>query len=203
MVMGLGRTMARDQTLDHASLVDSGRRWRAPAAMVVGAVVLVAAGCSNSTTPAHKPSSPAVRSVPTSPAVPGTVSATLVLPATVIRSGASLSGRVVVDNRSGRAVHTAGCGAIFQALLTSRTYRPSPGWPTCLEQFTIPTGQTSYKVEIEARVIACSQGTPSPGVPPCTASGPPPLPPGHYAATVFELEHAVPVPAAVPVRVTP
>lgn len=127
------------------------------------------------------------------------VSATLLLDSQTIKAGGVLSGRVEVKNNTGQPLTASGCGGIFAVLLTSSTYHPTPIWPTCLEKITIPAGSSTYAVTVETRYNMCGG---SGGVPPCTSGGPPPLPPGDYAATTFESGTVVPLPSPVPVRVT-
>lgn len=115
-----------------------------------------------------------------------------------------MSGRVVVENNTGRAIHASGCLALFQVALVSGSYHPSVAWPLCLQPFTIPAGRSSYPVTVEASYSQCSQGRPQDGLKACLPGPrPPPLPPGDYRATLFQEGHLVPVPPAIPVRVTP
>ena len=130
------------------------------------------------------------------------LSASLVLSTRTVRAGGELSGRITVENNTGHSLRTVGCGGIFQVLLTSKTYKPSPIVPTCAKVFTIPRGRSSYPVTVSASYNRCSQSGPIGTIPSCTPTGTAPLPPGEYEATTFESGDAVPLPALVPVRVT-
>ncbi|HEY6310775.1 MAG TPA: hypothetical protein VIY52_08200 [Streptosporangiaceae bacterium] len=142
---------------------------------------------------------PAAAPVPGHP--PG-LSARVVLPSDTMTAGTSMAGDVLVNNNTGHAVHVAGCLALFQVILTSSTYQPAAAWPSCLQQFTIPAGQTRYRVTLRAGYSQCSQGHPQDGLEACLPGGhPPPLPPGTYYARLFQVRKLVQVPPAVTVRV--
>lgn len=140
------------------------------------------------------------------------LSTRLSMPTRTVKAGGQLVGQIVVENDTGHPIHTYACGAIFQVLLTTATYKPTPNWLTCLTATTIPRGRTSYPVTVRARYNQCQQTGGGGGSPLCasfgdgssldTGSGPPPLPPGEYEATTFEQGTALPVPAAVAIRVT-
>ncbi len=114
-----------------------------------------------------------------------------------------MSGHVVIENGTGRAIHTSGCLTLFQVALVSSTYHPAIAWLDCLQPFTIPIGQSSYPVTVAASYIQCGQGRPSGVIKACLPGGhPPPLPPGTYRAVLFQSRHLVPVPPPITVRVT-
>ena len=114
-----------------------------------------------------------------------------------------MSGHVLVDNTTGHAVHVFGCGSLFQVLLTSRPYRPSVRWFTCLRRFAIAAGESRYAVTVQASYGECGQGRPHHGLKPCLPAGRmPPLPPGTYHAELFQSDDLVRVPRALTVRVT-
>jgi hypothetical protein len=115
-----------------------------------------------------------------------------------------MSGRVVVENNTGHAVHVSGCLALFQVALASSKYQPAVAWPLCLQPFTIPIGESSYPATVEASYSECRAGRPQGAVRACLPNRrPPPLPPGDYHAKLFQMGHIVPVPPAITVRVTP
>jgi hypothetical protein len=115
-----------------------------------------------------------------------------------------MSGYVVVDNATGHAVHAAGCGDLFQVVLTSTTYRPQVAWLACLQSFTIPAGTSRYPVEVLAVYNACSRAPQHGGLRPCLPDGQaPPLPPGTYRAKLFQSGKLVQAPPPLTVRVTP
>lgn len=115
-----------------------------------------------------------------------------------------MSGRVVVENNTGRAIHESGCWRLFQVALTSDKYQPTVAWPTCLQIFTIPIGESSYPTTVEASYGECSPGRPQGAVRACLPDGQPPrLPPGDYHAMLFQVGNLVPVPPTMTVRVTP
>ena len=86
-----------------------------------------------------------------------------------------------------------GCG-LFQILLISATIHADAVWPACLETYTIPVGQSSYAVTVEAAYPNCVVQSPCP-----TGQ---PLPPGTYEATLYQTGIEASPPAPVPVRVT-
>ncbi|HVB43175.1 MAG TPA: hypothetical protein VNF47_10775 [Streptosporangiaceae bacterium] len=156
---------------------------------------LVAVGCSTSSATLPGPS--AVRA-------PAPISARVVLPERAMTAGSSMSGHVVVENDTGRAIRTSGCLTLFQVALASSSYHPAIAWLDCLQSFTIPVGQSSYPVTVVASYGRCSQGRPSDAIKACLPGGhPPALPPGIYRAVLFHVRHLVPVPPPVTVRVTP
>ncbi len=112
-----------------------------------------------------------------------------------------MTGRVIVSNDTGRAMHVWGCKTLFQVALTSSSYHPTVAWLACRQRFTIPVGRSSYRVTVVARYLRCST---SPGATrACLHDGrPPPLPAGHYRAMLFQSRHLVKVPLAIPVEVT-
>jgi len=174
-------------------------------------LAVVVAGCSGGghISPRRAGGVPArpAASVPAMlPAAPGRspapVSARVVLPSHTMTAGSSMSGRVVVENTTGRAIFVSGCLGLFQVVLVNRAYRPAVGWLLCLQRFTIPTGQSAYPVTVAASYNTCSQGPPG-AARACLPGGhPPPLPPGVYHAVLFQAHHLVSVPPAVTVRVT-
>lgn len=137
-------------------------------------------------------------------AVRPSLSATLVLSTTTVRAGGEISGKVVVENLTGRDINFIACHSIFQVLLRSGTYTPDPGWLLCAERFTVPTGQSSYPVPVRATYNECGQTGATGGVLACSPPGNvmPPLPPGVYWATTFEEGNWIPLPAPIRVRVS-
>jgi hypothetical protein len=128
-------------------------------------------------------------------------SARLSLTSTTVKAGGAISGHITVENNTGRAIRVTGCGGIFQVLLTSGTYHPTVAWLACLQSFTIPIGQSSDPVRVDASYSECDPGRHSRSTPECLGEGPPPLPPGWYKATTFELGNAVAIPPPIMVRV--
>src|SRR6266567_4659725 len=150
---------------------------------------LVAAGCSSSS--ATLPGPGAVRAA-------GPISARVVLPARTMTAGSSMSGHVVVENDTGRAIRASGCLTLFQVALAGSGYHPAIAWPACLQSFTIPAGQSSYPVTVAASYGQCSQGRPGDSVRACLPAGrPPALPPGIYRAVLFQVRRLIPVPRPV------
>lgn len=159
------------------------------------AFLAAVAGCAGGTT-----AQSAVRPHATSAAAP--VSVRVVLPSRTMTAGSRMSGRVVVDNRTGHAIHVGACGLPFMVALSSHTYHPTVAWLACAHIFTIPAGSSSYRVEILASYLACGlRGGPSclPG-----KHKIPPLPAGRYQAKLFfQGKQFGPAPPAIPLRVTP
>lgn len=143
---------------------------------------------------AHAPTevvTPAIEATPS-------LSSQLVLPTTRIKQGRSIPARVVVINDTGSAIDLSGCQSIFQVLLVSSTYHPTQAWPLCLQSFIIPTGTSTYAVQVFAFEDVCAA---SQLVQP--SSNCPPLPTGRYQATTYEQGNAVPLPQPVPIEITP
>jgi hypothetical protein len=114
-----------------------------------------------------------------------------------------MSGRLIVENGTGRAIHTMGCGTLFAVALASRTFQPTVGWLHCLQRFTIPVGRSSYRVTVEARYGQCGPGSSYSAIKTCGPDRrPPPLPPGDYHAILFQAGRLVQAPSPLPVRVT-
>ena len=126
------------------------------------------------------------------------LSAQIVLPSNTMTAGSSISGQVIVVNNTGRAIHGGDCGTPFAIRLVNDTVKASVGWPTCLQTFTIPKGQSSWPVSVTAMYSACGGGTR-----PCVGGRPPSLPPGYYRATLFQAPHVVSRPAPITILVTP
>lgn len=137
-------------------------------------------------------------------AVRPSLSATLVLSTSTVRAGGQISGKVVVENATGRDINVVVCHSLFQVLLRSTTYAPEPGWLLCRQQITIPTGRSSYPVPVLATYNECGQSGATDSFPACLppANVMPPLSPGMYWATTFEDGNSIPLPTPVKVRVT-
>jgi hypothetical protein len=121
-----------------------------------------------------------------------------------MRAGSQISARVVVENNTGHAIRVSGCGTLFRVVLVSHSYHPVVAWPTCEQTFTIPAGEVSYPLTVEASYLACTQDRRRGGLRACLpGGGPPGLLPGPYHARLFQVGHLVPAPPAVKVRVTP
>jgi hypothetical protein len=98
------------------------------------------AGCSGggSLPPAHSRS--AAAPPPFSRPSSRPLSVRLVLPARTLPGGSHMTGRVLVRNRTGHALHLTGCVGFFQVALASRTYHPEAAWLACAQRLTIPAG---------------------------------------------------------------
>jgi hypothetical protein len=117
--------------------------------------------------------------------------------------GSHMTGRLLVRNRTGHALHVKGCLGLFQVALASRTYHPAVAWPTCLQRLTIRAGRSSYRVQIPATYLQCTQGPPQGGMLSCLPGGRmPPLPPGVYHTQLFQSLPLAPAPPPILVRVT-
>jgi hypothetical protein len=131
------------------------------------------------------------------------LSVRVVLPVRTLPGGSRITGRVLVRNRTGHALHLIGCGGFFAVALASRTYHPKVAWALCRQRLTIPAGRSSYRVQIVATYSQCNQGPPQDGSPSCLPGGRiPPLPPGVYHTQLFQSLPLAPAPAALSVRVT-
>jgi hypothetical protein len=169
-------------------------RWR----IVLLACLVVAAGCTS-----QSPAPPAAK--PRTAAPPAPVSVQVVLPSQTVAAGSQLTGHVVVNNSSGHAIRTAGCGALFTVALASKSYHPIVATLSCLQFFTIPKGRSSYRVHVLGSYLGCSVGHPRGGLQACLPGlKAPPLPPGRYRATLyFQVKPFAPAPPAIPVTVIP
>jgi hypothetical protein len=127
----------------------------------------------------------------------------LELHSTRVITGQSIAGRITVNNRTGQPIVFAGCGGLFQVLLTNPAHPASPAWPTCVQQLSVPVGVSSYPVTVAATFGQCRQVGASGAIPACTPSGMPGLPSGTYRATTYESSPVVPIPPAVTVVVLP
>jgi len=177
----------------------------------VVALAAAVAGCSGggSLPPAHSRSAAAPPAFlgTAAPAAPHPLSRPLsvrvVLPVRTLPGGSRITGRVLVRNRTGHALHLIGCGGFFAVALASRTYHPKVAWPLCRQRLTIPAGRSSYRVQILATYLQCTQGPPHDGAPSCRPGGRMPLlAPGVYHTQFFQSLPLAAPPAPVTVRVT-
>jgi hypothetical protein len=177
------------------------------------ALAAAVAGCSGggSLPSAHSRSAatppPASRDTPGPAAAsrpsPRPLSVRVVLPARTMPGGSRMTGRVLVRNRTGHALHLAGCLELFQVALASRTYHPAVAWPLCLQRLTIPAGRSAYRLTVRASYSQCTQSPPQGNLLACLPGGrPPPLPPGVYRARLFQFRPLAVAPAPITVRVT-
>jgi hypothetical protein len=110
---------------------------------------------------------------------------------------------IIVDNRTGHAIHVLGCLSLFQLQIQSSSQPAAAGWPACLQTLTIATGETSYPQMITAGYSSCG-GIANPPLPACpSGGGPPPLPAGMYWIVFYQSSNIASPPAPIPVRVTP
>lgn len=133
-------------------------------------------------------------------------SARIELDSTTVAAGETLSGRLVVTNNTGHDVKVIGCGSIFQVALANDAYEPEITWPACAQEITVPDGESTYPMSVQARRNVCTNGPASSSTPTCEPDGsPPPLPPGDYEARLYQGSDpyvVVPDPPPVDVRVT-
>ena len=130
------------------------------------------------------------------------VTARVVLSSRTVDAGGSLTGRVVVTNRTGEPLQGIGCGNIFQVALRSDEVKPEVAWPLCAETLTIPPGRSTYPVTAAATYLSCSTSPVADTARCRPGGGLPPLPPGDYDAVLFQNPELVPAPDPVKVRVT-
>jgi len=173
-------------------------------ALLAPAVALLFAACSAGSPAGQPTASPHGSATPTAPRhSPAPLSVRVILPSRTVTAGSSLSGLAVVENNTGHPVRAWGCLSLFQVVLFSDTYRPSPAWATCLQSFTIPVGESSYPMTVDASYQQCAEHGPRGGLKGCLADGkPPPLPPGSYRARFLQFRRLLPEPPAITVRVT-
>lgn len=125
------------------------------------------------------------------------VTASVELSETTVPAGGKLSALVTVSNSTGSAVPFTGCGAIFEVLLTTGSYQPDPTRALCAQPLSIPAGQSTYTVPVEATYPGCG----TPGLPACTGTTPIPLPPGTYQARLYSQTPSVSLPPPASVQV--
>jgi hypothetical protein len=160
-------------------------------------LALAVAGCTSGSHASGQASAAAPRY---SPAL---VSVQVMVPSRTMEAGSSMLAHIVVDNRTGHAIHANGCGQLFELALGSDSYPAQAGWPACLQPLTIAAGKTSYPWTIRATYDECG-GTGSPPPPACLpGGGAPPLPAGMYSVVFFQSSNLVSAPAPIPVQVTP
>lgn len=132
------------------------------------------------------------------------LSARIVLPSITMAGGSTMSGKVIVTNDTGRALHGDGCLTPFLVEVGNDKIAPNWGTPLCLEHFTIPVGESSWPVTVHGSLSMCSGDGPDGEIPQCLPNGnTPPLPPGSYRAMLLQDPHFVPTPPAISIRVTP
>jgi len=135
---------------------------------------------------------------------PALVSVQVKLPARTMAAGSSMPAQIIVDNKTGHAIHVNGCGSLFQLALESDTYHPEVGWPLCLQILTIAIGKSTYPVPFTASYLNCGPAAPGHGTTHvCVHGRPPALPAGEYRVVLFQSHHVVSAPAPIPVTVTP
>jgi hypothetical protein len=159
-----------------------------PAALAALAALLALAGlvsgCSHASTPG--------------------VSARVILDSRTVPSGAKLTGRVIVDNQTGHALHVHGCGNPVWVDLSSRHFHQGGGAPACADTLTVPVGQTTYPVQVRASYLACSVGQADGDTPKCGPGyEPPALPAGVYQAALGATAGFVLAPPPIEIHVTP
>ena len=127
------------------------------------------------------------------------------LSATQVVGGQPIPAALVVSNPGGTInLNPHGCRPEFTIVLTNSDFPPHVAWPAmCVAgPFLVPHGTTRLPISVLTTYPGCLQpGGSGSGLPKCSTSGPPPLPPGAYTA-VLEWEGAVPLPPAQPVAVT-
>jgi hypothetical protein len=134
---------------------------------------------------------------------PALVSVQVKLPSRTMEAGSSMLADIVVDNRTGRAIHASSCVSLFKLVLGSSSHPPDVVRPACLQIFTIPVGKSSYPETITASYGSCGHVATA-GMPACLPDGRlPPLPAGEYRVVFFGADHIVSAPAPIPVQVTP
>jgi hypothetical protein len=108
---------------------------------------------------------------------------------------------VVISNNTRNALHVEGCLSLFGIALGNDTVHPEGFWNTCARLFTIPVGESTYAVTVDANYQTCG-GEPEDHVPACGPTGAAPLPPGDYQAEFLQVHKIAEVPNPIPVHVT-
>ena len=113
----------------------------------------------------------------------------IALSSRTIAAGATVPGVVVVVNNTGAPLSYGGCGGLFAIGVTKPGEAPDLAWLGCLQQLTVPEGESSYPSGARAAASGCSTG------PVC------PLPPGEYDAVLAQNGSDFPDAEPIPVRV--
>ncbi len=103
---------------------------------------------------------------------------------------------------SGHGIRTSGCLYLFDIELVNDQVPAEVFWQDCYGSLpTIPAGVSTWDIPISASYKFCGMSS---GPRRCVHGYPPPLPPGFYQATLFQVGSThFPAPATVGVRVTP
>jgi len=115
-------------------------------------------------------------------------------------AGGPLHGTLVVVNRGDRPIDlTTRCRPKYGVVLGNATYSPHVVFPaTCdTRPLVIPPGTTRLEVRISTTYLMCTRSAPTPSMPPCNGSGPPPLPAGRYRTVLQGSGLALPQPRSV------
>ena len=167
------------------------------ASVLVGFVLMTLLGCTSDGSVVTS----ATSSDTAASASSGDLTARVELPARTMRAGTTMDAVVVVQNDSGAPVMTTGCGSLFQIALITSGETPEIAWALCLQNFTIPIGESRYPMTITAEARGCG-GEPAGQRPACVDGHEPALPPGEYEAALFQSSPVVTLPAPVPIEVT-
>jgi hypothetical protein len=106
-----------------------------------------------------------------------------------ITAGTSVPGVVVVVNNTGAPLTYGGCGGLFAIALTKPGEVPDLAWPLCLQQLTVPEGESSYPAGALASHTTCGS------INGCF------LAPSAYEATFVQNGSDFPPAPSIPVRV--
>ena len=208
------RILARQASAKGSMVARSRPKWRrrpsvvalaaGGAALVLSCVVLALIASvwfspDNSTNSSKVNSNGPGSETPVSPPDSGVV-ARIELPSREMVAGSSMPATVVVTNSTGAEITIGACLSWFQLLLTKGDINDESfvAWPMCAGRQTIPIGETTYPVTLFARYNACFGDR----EPFCGGDVLPPLPPGEYKATLYQVSPVVLEPPSVEVRVT-
>jgi hypothetical protein len=127
--------------------------------------------------------------------------ARIVLPRTILEAGTSMHAHVIVENGTGSDLVGVGCGPPFALTLVNDEVKQSIIWPLCAQTITIPQGESTWTVTVDAIYTACGDGE---GLVPCPDDERmPPLPVGEYRVLLVQHPRLVPDPVPVVLHVTP
>jgi hypothetical protein len=125
----------------------------------------------------------------------------MVLPAQTMVSGSSMPAHVVINNGTRQALHVEGCLSLFGIALGNDTVHPEGSWNMCARLFTIPVGESTYPVTVEANYQMCGS-EPEDHLPVCGPTGAAALPPGDYQAEFLQVHKIAEAPSPITVHVT-
>lgn len=166
-------------------------------ALTLGAGLGVGLGLSeaSATSTAHR--------VATSP-----IKIRITLSETRVRSGTPIKGEAVITNTTFKTITVQTCaldGWLEVGLVNKQiTFEPARSLVNCLPSVRLSPGPNRFPLTVSTSYQSCLQlgGQSTVYIPPCTSTGAPALPAGHYTTKVSTYGLPSGTPAALPISVT-